>query len=571
MSVGTALPAIGDVLPAVDYAPAAQPVGDLVSHAQTFAHPDVAHVPGVADAVHQAAGHMTDAVAQGLHELLAPAAVALGALSGALLAGRAALVTTQVLAAAAVRAAEEQACLERRQEASATAARQWEVAAFAATRANARRAALLARLRRAARTAPPGTPPPPPPGLPGPLTPVGMPLARLRERLAELDERMRHAEAAHAEWVLRENRNAFTAPQDDAWQRELRARRASVLHEHRSRPDAARDADPSTARREDEALPQPPAAEELRHEDAVRIGAELLARLDVAATAEDAEPAAAAVRHALAAAATRPLKARTHLREARRFVAATNRAVRDRRAAEERAAAQLDFLETTAPRGTDPLPAAPAETALLRRVLDEGRRLEPHEQQQVDDRVSERLAELERRYVERMLRLAISGTDHFDDHTDRSDGHADHFDGRTAGSSHPHGRLVRFDWTPPGWGAGHWLRIALDGEHARVATMRRETPGARDAAALALDDERCHEAGGHLEQLRGIAQRLGVELDFAFEESGTVPGTRGEEGVLVLDEDIAGAQPEPSGKALGEPRRRSDDRPAHRTVRTDDR
>ncbi|MCX5101822.1 MULTISPECIES: hypothetical protein [unclassified Streptomyces] len=558
MSVGTALPAIGEVLPAVDYAPAAQPVGDLVSHAQTFAHPDVAHVPGVADAVHQAAGHMTDAAAQGLHELLAPAAVALGALSGALLAGRAALVTTQVLAAAAVRAAEEQACLERRQEASATAARQWEAAAFAATRANARRAALLARVRRAARTAPPGTPPPPVPGLPGPLAPVGMPLARLRERLAVLDERMRHAEAAHAEWVLRENRNAFTGPQDDAWQRELRARRASVLHEHRSRPDAARDADPSVARRADEALPQPPAAEELRHEDAVRIGAELLARLDVAATAEDAEPAAAAVRHALAAAATRPLKARTHLREARRFVAATNRAVRARRAAEERAAAQLDFLETTAPQGTDPLPPVPAETALLRRVLDEGRRLEPHEQRQVDDRVSERLAELERRYVERMLRLAISGTDRFD--------------GRTADSSHPHGRLVRFDWTPPGWGAEHWLRIALDGEHARVATMRREAPGARDAAALALDDERCHEADGHLEQLRGIAQRLGVELDFAFEESGTVPGTRGEEGVLVLDEDTAGARrPEPSGKAREEHRRRSDDRPGHRTVRTDGR
>ncbi|MFG3525496.1 hypothetical protein ACGF8B_02030 [Streptomyces sp. NPDC047917] len=557
MSVGTALPAIGEVLPAVDYAPAAQPVGDLVSHAQTLAHPDVAHVPGVADAVHQAAGHLGDAAAQGLHELLAPAAVALGALSGALLAGRAALVTTQVLAAAAVRAAEEQACLERRQEASATAARQWEVAAFAAARANARRAALLARVRRAARTAPPGTPPPPAPGLPGPLSPVGMPLARLRERLAVLDDRMRHAEAAHAEWVLRESRNAFTGPQDDAWQRELRARRALVLHEHRSRPDAGRDADPSAARREDEALPQPPAAEELRHEDAVRIGAELLARLDVAATAEDAEPAAAAVRHALAAAATRPLKARTHLREARRFVAATNRAVQDRRAAGERAAAQLHFLETTAPQGTQPLPPAPAETALLRRVLDEDRRLEPHEQQQVDDRVSERLAELERRYVERMLLLAISGTDRFD--------------GRPATASHPHGRLVRFDWTPPGWGAGHWLRIALDGEHARVATMRREAPGARDAAALALDDERCHEAGGHLEQLRGIAQRLGVELDFAFEESGTVPGTRGEEGVLVLDEDTAGARPEPSGKAREGHRPRSGDRPGHRTVRTDGR
>ncbi|MEV5197855.1 hypothetical protein [Streptomyces sp. NPDC053720] len=557
MSIGTALPAIGDVLPVVDYAPAAQPVGGLVSHAQSFAHPDVAHVPGVADAAHQAAGHLTDAAAHGLHELLAPAAVALGALSGALLAGRAALVTTQVLAAAAVRAAEEQACLERRQEASATAARQWEVAAFAATRANARRAALLARIRRAARAAPPGAPPPPAPGLPGPLAPVGMPLARLRERLAVLDDRMRHAEAAHAEWVLRESRNAFAAPRDDAWQRELRARRASVLDEHRSRPDAARDADPSAARREDETLPRPPAAEELRPEDAARIGAELLARLDVAATAEDAEPAAAAVRHALAAAATRPLKARTHLREARRFVAATNRAVRARRAAEERAAAQLHFLETTAPQGTDPLPPAPAETALLRRVLDEGRRLESHEQRQVDNRVSERLAELERRYVERMLRLAISGTDRFDT--------------RPATSSHPHGRLVRFDWTPPGWGAEHWLRIALDGEHARVATMRREGPGARDAAALALDDERCHEADGHLEQLRGIAQRLGVELDFAFEESGTVPGTRGEQGVLVLDEDTADARPDARGRAREEHRRRSDDRPGHRTARPDGR
>ncbi|MFD7617287.1 hypothetical protein [Streptomyces sp. NPDC059802] len=558
MSTGVALPSISEVFPAVDYAPAGQSVGDLVPHAQAFAHPGVAHVPGAADAVHQAAGHLTDAAAHGLHELLAPAAVALGALSGALLAGRAALVTTQVLAAAAVRAAEEQACLERRQEASAAAAQQWEVAAFAAARANARRAALLARVRRAARAAPPGTPPPPPPGLPGPLSPVGMPLARLRERLAVLDERMRHAEAAHADWVQRASRNAFAGPEDDDWQRELRARRASVLHEHRSRPDAARDADPSVTRREDEALPQPPAAEELRHEDAVRIGAELLARLDVAATAEDAAPAAAAVRHALAAAATRPLKARTHLREARRFVADTNRAVRARRAAEERAAAQLHFLETTAPQGTDPLPPAPAETALLRRVLDEGRPLEPHEQQQVDDRVSERLAELERRYVERMLRLAISGTD-------RSEG-------RAADSSHPRDRLVRFDWTPPGWGEEHWLRIVLDGEHARVATMRREGPGARDSAALARDAERCHRAGDHLDRLREIARQLGVALDFVFEESGTVPGTRGEEDVLVLDEDTVGARPETSGNTHdGQGRRGEDRRPRYRTAPAGDR
>ncbi|MGW1349499.1 hypothetical protein ACWCQE_09535 [Streptomyces sp. NPDC002409] len=524
MSAGIALPSITGVMPGVGYAPA----DGLASHVQTLAHPDIAHVPGVADAAHQAAGHLTDAAAQGLQELLAPAAVALGALSGALLAGRAALVTTQVLAAAAVRAAEEQACLEHRQEVAADAARQWEAAAFAAARANARRAALLARVRRAARTAPPGAPRPPRPGLPGPLDPVGTPLARLREELAVLEDRTRRAEAAHADWVLRSTPPPFAEPEDDTWQRELRARRAAVLDEHRSRPDAARDADPSAARRADEALPQPPGAEELRHEDAVRIGAELLARLDVAATAEDAAPATAAVRHAIAAAATRPLKARTHLREARRFVADTNRAVRARRYAEERAAAQLHFLETTAPQDADPLPPAPAETALLRRMLDEGRRLEPHEQRQVDDRVAERLAELERRYVERMLRIAVLGTDRCDD--------------RPADSSHPRERLVRLDWTPPGWGDEHWLRIVLDGERARVATMRREQPGAgaRDAAALALDDERCRGAGGHLDRLREITRQLGVALDFVLEESGTVPGTRGEDGVLVLDEDTAG-------------------------------
>ncbi|MDK0520676.1 hypothetical protein [Streptomyces sp. ML-6] len=557
MSVGIALPSITEVMPGVGYAPA----DGLASHVQTLAHPDIAHVPGVADAAQQAAGHLTDAAAQGLQELLAPAAVALGALSGALLAGRAALVTTQVLAAAAVRAAEEQACLEHRQEVEATAARQWEAAAFAAARANARRAALLARVRRAARTAPPGAPRPPRPGLPGPLDPVGTPLARLREELAVLEERTRRAEAAHADWVLRSTPPPFAQQEDDAWQRELRARRAAVLDEHRSRPDTARDADPAVARRADEALPQPPGAEELRHEDAVRIGAELLARLDVAATAEDAAPATAAVRHAIAAAATRPLKARTHLREARRFVADTNRAVRARRYAEERAAAQLHFLETTAPQDTDPLPPAPAETALLRRVLDEGRRLEPHEQRQVDERVAERLAELERRYVERMLRIAVLGTDRCD--------------APAADSAHPRERLVRLDWTPPGWGDEHWLRIVLDGERARVATMRRERPGARDADALALDDERCRGAGGHLDRLREITQQLGVALDFVLEESGTVPGTRGEDGVLVLDEDTVGdrdARNSRDSKNARDSRdSRDDPRPRHRTAPTGDR
>ncbi|MFG2671766.1 hypothetical protein [Streptomyces sp. NPDC048445] len=545
MSSGIALPSIGDVMPTLDYAPTGQSVGGLVPHGQAFGHAGVGHAPGVGDAVHQAGGHLADAAAHGLHELLAPAAVALGALSGALLAGRAALVTTQVLAAAAVRAADEQACLERRQESAACAAQQWEAAAFAATRANARRAALIARVRRAARMASPGTPRPPRPGLPGPLSPVGMPLCRLREELAVLEDRMCRAEAAHADWALREIGNAFAGPDDDTWQRELRARRASVPAE----------AGPS-AHHGNEALPQPPAAEELRYEDAVRIGAQLLAGLDPAATTADAAPATAAVRHALASAVDRPAKARTHLREARRFVADTNRAVRARRDTEERAAAQLHFLEITARTDTDPLHPAPAEIALLHRVLDEGRPLEPHEQRQVDDRVTERLAELERRYIERMLRLAVSGTDRFDD--------------RWTTTPHQRDRPTRIDWTPPGWDDGHWLRFAVDGKHARVVTMRREQPGERDAAALALDDERCHQAAGHLSGLRDTTLRLGVVLDFSFEESGTLPGVRGEEDVLVLDEDTAGVRAPVSEDRTEKRERRATDGPRYRTAPADD-
>ncbi|MEV8451283.1 hypothetical protein AB0467_01450 [Streptomyces sp. NPDC052095] len=533
MSTGLALPSITEVLPAVDFAPAAQPVGGLL------AHPDVAHVPGVADAVHTVGGHVTDAVSHGLHELIAPATAVLGSLSGVLLAGRAALVTTQVLAAAAVRAADEQACLVRRQEVSATAARQWEAAAFAAVRANARRAALLARVGRAARAASPDRPPPPRPGLPGPLAPTGMSLPRLREELAVLERRTCEAEAAHADWVLRTGRNVFAGPADDLWQRELPERRAEA---------AARSRTPDTA--QDEALPMPPPADDLRHEDVVRLGAELLARLDPAATATDTAPADAAVRHAIAAATARPLKARTHLREARRFVTDVNRAVRARRDAEERAAAQLQFLETAAPEGTAPLSPAPAETALLRRVLDEGHRLEPDEQRQVDERVAERLADLELRYVEQVLRSAGTAVDR----TSRTDP-AGHADGR-----------VRFDWTPPGWGDEHWLRIVLEGGQARVATMHDERPGGRYATARALDDERCHEAAEHLDELRALLRRHDIDLDFAYEESGTLPGTRGEEDVLVLTLPDDAAHPSPAA-----PRQRRDEvRTGHRTARTPD-
>ncbi|MER5932055.1 hypothetical protein [Streptomyces sp. NPDC002054] len=515
MSYGLVFPSISEIVPTVAYsgpastgfdaAASVQGVGDSVN--QTF--------DSLAEGAQQSASHALDAAGHAFQELLEPAAIALGALSGALLVGRAAMVTTQVLAAAAVRAAEEQTCLERGQQVAAAVTAQWEAAAFAAVRANARRAALLARVRRTAFRTLPDTPPPPQPNLPPPVTCTGVRLDVLRGELASMEAALRKAEAAHARWTMEQALHTADAPEaeDEAWRRRMLSRREAAVRDAQAEPAAGTPA----------ALPQPPAADRLGRQQAEESAAELLALLDAGADAKDAELAVAAVRHAVECAAERPAKARIHLREARRFVADANRAVRVRLAAQEKAAVQLDFLLTEAPPGEPPLTPAAEETELLRRALEEGRLLGAEEQRAVDRRVEERLSDLECRYTRELMGRAVARL--ADPAADTAYSASDGADG-----------LQCFDLTPAGWWPGHWLRITVRNGTTELVTMYEERPGPRGPADLALDARRCHEARTHLEELREAGRRWGLELPVSFTESGTaVPGVRGADGAVVLD------------------------------------
>ncbi|WP_327165042.1 hypothetical protein [Streptomyces zaomyceticus] len=523
MSYGLAYPSISEIVPTVGY-PASATTGtaDLASLADG-AGQSVGHA---VDGVQATASHAMDAAGHALQELLEPAAVALGALSGALLVGRAAMVTTQALTAAAVRAADEQRCLEHVQQVAAAATAQWEAAAFAAVRANARRSALVARVRRAAFRTVPDTPPPPMPDLPPPLTCVGTRLDVLRRELAAMEKALRHAEALQDRWTMEQALGAADGPEDEDWRRRLLARREAAVRAQQEEPAPAAPAVP----------PQPPAADLLDRRRTEESGAELLALLEAGADPKDAELAVAAVRHAVECAAERPAKARNHLREARRFVTDANRAVRTRLAAQEKAAVQLDFLLTEAPPGEPPLAPAAEEIALLRGVLEKGRTLDADEQRTVDRRVGERLADLESRYTRELIGLAVA---RFADPTARGAVPADADAAAHGGAAGP----LCLDLTPAGWWPDHWLRITVRDNVTEMVTMHAERPGPRGTAELALDARRCHEARGHLEELREAGLRLGIDLPVHFEESGSVvPGVRGGDGAIVLDmADVADA------------------------------
>ncbi|MEV7418592.1 hypothetical protein [Streptomyces sp. NPDC089919] len=551
MSQGLAYPSISEIFPTVGYAPAADAgnqgaalahgVGSVTDgagqavdgmhtaagHAVDGLHATAGHA---VDGVHAAAGHAVDAAGHALHQLLEPAAVALGALSGALFVGRAALVTTQVLAAAAVRAADEQRCLERGQEVAAAVNAQWEAAAFAAVRANARRTALLARVRRAAFGTVPDTPPPPMPDLPPALTCTGTRLDVLRRELARLEAALTEAEAAQARWVTEQALHLADGPADAAWRQRVLARREAAARARQPVEEAA----PA-------ALPQPPAADRLDRPAAEEAGAALLALLEPGADRRDAELAVTAVRHAVDCAADRPAKARTHLREARRFVADANRAVRDRLAALEKAAVQLDFLLTQAPSGQPSLAAADQEITLLREALEKGRPLGAEDQRTVDRRVDERVSDLECRYTQELIGLAVA---RLADPAAAAPPATTTGGGETAGGAP--GEPLRFDLTPAGWWPGHWLRITVREGTTELVTMYEEGSGPRGPAELARDAQRCREARGHLTQLREAARRSGLELPLTFTETGTaVPGVRGAEGAIVLEAvDTDGTHPD---------------------------
>ncbi|MEU3415621.1 hypothetical protein ABZ760_30960 [Streptomyces sp. NPDC006658] len=511
MSSGFAIPSIQTVAPAVHFPPPAPP---LDPHA--LPHTGMLHLH---DAAGQASGHLADAAGQAAHHAADAALQVLGSLSGVLLVGRAALLGTRLLAAGAVRAAEEQRCLERQQRLAATAAEQWQAAAFAAARTNARRHALLARVARARSSdGPPG--PPPRPDVPPPLTPVGTALADLRRELARAEEALHRAEQRQAEWEQRRisAQLRLDEDRDDDWQRALRESREDALRRFSAERTAEAEAQgPRPPVR-------PPATEVLDAQEVRRTGAGILGRLDPYAAPEAAGLAAQAVRDAVRRAAEDPRRARIHLTEARKFVRDANRQAHETRAAQERAALHHDFLVYETPDGAEDLAPAPDAVALLRRTLDQGVPLGPAERELVERRVTERLHALEALYVRERCAGAVAEL-------------ARRFGGE-AGLGQGAGQEIRLDWTPRGWDPGHWLRATLLDGRLSVATMYRGGPGERTAGQQALDDERCAEARARFTELEEITGALGLGLEFKVEHTeGALPGVLGED-ALVLNELI---------------------------------
>ncbi|MFF9018857.1 hypothetical protein [Streptomyces eurythermus] len=520
MSSGYALPDIQMVAPAVHFPPPPPPLD-----AQALPHTGMLHLHDAAgqasghltDAAGQAAGHLTDAAGQAAHQAADAALQVLGSLSGVLLVGRAALLSTRLLAAGAVRAAEEQRCLERRQRIAATAAEQWEAAAFAAVRVNARRHALLARVARAQTLGgPPG--PPPRPDVPPPLTPVGARLADLRRELARAEQALHSAEKTQAAWEQRRlaAQCRLDEDRDDDWQLALRESREHALR--RFSEGRTAEAEAGRPPHAPEERPEPPSdVREVR-----RTGARILGALDPYAAPEAADLAAQAVRDAVRRAAEDPRRARIHLTEARKFVRDANRQARETREGQERAALHYDFLVYETPEGAEDLTPAPDAVALLRRTLDDGVPLSPAERELVQRRVTERERALAALYVQERCTDAVAEL------TRRVGGRA--------GLGRGAGRELRLDWTPPGWDPGHWLRATVLDGRLSVATMYRDGPGERTPRQRALDDERCAETRTHLTELRWITEALGLEVEFTVEHTrGALPGVLGEN-ALTLDD-----------------------------------
>ena len=484
MSSGVGYTGVGDILPTYDYHPVQMP---------QVAMPDLS-LGHAADAAQQAAGHAVDHAVRVLahvgHELVAPAVTVLSALSGVMLVGRAAMYTTQVLARVAVRAADDQRCLERQQENDRTAAEQWESAAFAAARANARRTLLEARITRAVRSTPPGWPPPPAPVLPPPVQPTGSRLDATRIAAADLEQAVRDAEAEFSEWTCAVAVATAADPADDAWQFALREKRAAA----RARQDAESDSTPTTA----------PRTGGVTREEVVTAAAELLGDLPRAATVEDTEPVVTALQHALTAAADGlGAMAGDHLREARIFARDTGRRVRVRAAALEEAAGQLEFLTAPIPEDVEPQPPAQEVVALLRRAVQTGRPLTQADCKRVREAMDRRWMHLEHRYVQRVtadLPQLLA---------DLTGGSADRFtteDGHDA-----------FDWAPPDWQPDHWLRVTAHGEAVELTTMRRGPAGP-------LDTKRCGQAQEWADELAVVAAKIGLVCDFRFAADRVVQG-----------------------------------------------
>lgn len=516
MSSGQAIPSIGDVMPDVYFPP--PPTAETIQH--TVQNTGVPHqaVQGtglsdqlgtqagqhIADAVHNAGGHALNAAMDQLHDLMVPALIGLGSLSGALLVGRATMAGAQVLAAAAIRAAEAQAELRRRQLDARQAAECWRDAAFAAVRANARIDTLSARIRRAATAAGPDGPPEPP-DLPPPLALTGLSLDEVWRRLADTDCRLRHAEAAYARATMAAAARPVAGAHSEStgWHAKLRARRRQALEAYEG---AVTEAEARGS------LPQTPAAPtaDLTEEEVLRLGGDLLAMLPRHVSVADYRLVEEKVAVATEVAAQRPAAAKRHLREAARFAERVTRDAERRQETEEWAAQQLAFLRADHPGTPVPLPDATAEIAVLERLLYQGGTLEEAERVRIVARVGERVDAYQRMYATEVIRAAVQRSEP-----------------ETAGYA-TSGAVQIIDWTPPGWGDEHWLRISLDaGGTARVSTMHRERdPDEETDDDLDLDWQRCVEAPDHLRELRKLAERAGLSVPFDFDEPPARPVPR---------------------------------------------
>ncbi|MGJ3560417.1 hypothetical protein ACR6C2_25415 [Streptomyces sp. INA 01156] len=465
-----------------------------------LAHTGPLHMDGTTEEVASRLGELATEAAQ---QAADAALQVLGTLSGALLAGRAALATTKVLAGAAVRAAEEQRCLERQEKISADAAEQWRNAALAAARANARRRALGARVARAARTAPGD--PPPRPGLPGPLDPAASRLGDFRRELARFERELEAAERAQTAWEAEALLASLACPAGGSdgedgpdWQDALRARRDDMVRARQAAQDAPLP------------VPEPPRATGPADGTAVRVqGADILAALDPRADTELAGMAAEAVGHAVAH-ATRPQRSRRHLREARTFVADANRKAWKLRREVEQAAVQLDFLTRPLPDDQDLPDPDPQAVAALRKCVDDQVPLSSGERDLVERSTTARCAALEALHLRRqctgvLARLAM------DTASDLRVGHTDD-------------DAVTLDWTP-GTGAGPLAQDGAAGESVHVVTMRPATRGERRTEDLELDARRCAEAAERLEEFRSLAAEAGLPLTFEMRRGEVLAGT----------------------------------------------
>ncbi|MDT0269004.1 hypothetical protein RM844_22215 [Streptomyces sp. DSM 44915] len=511
MSFGLALPDISYVVPDVDYPP---PPRD--------APPD--ELPTT--------GEVGQVIADHLVELAGATLLGLGALSGALLAARAAMAGPQSLADAAARATEAQDS-----EQAGRAEELWRDALFAVARANARIDTLRARSAAASpgdepdSPAPGGDGPAPAgpggPPLPAALDPTGLRLPQVHAWLAATDRAVRAAEAEFARRTL----SAAPAAPDPTGAAALRDRRARALAGYAAADDEAAAA---------AALPPCPSAlpdgTAVTAESVTELGAELLAGLELNVRAVEFTRIETVIGHAVELASSRPVAATHRLAEARDLAFAANWRAADRRETAEWAAQQLRVLRTPWPMPPDDsAPSTPAaELALLETVLTHGGPVTPRQRAEVAGRVAEREAALGRLYVTQLIRRTLAAR------------------ARETGEltvTQVALGIQHLEWAPAGWGDEHWLRLVVDPAGVvRLLTMHRiRGPHEDTDAAHALDHVRCQEAGAHLSRLVDAAAAAGLPLDAGFGEDRPVAGTR--------HPGARGHRPEP-------PRRARADRPA---------